>query len=72
MRPDSPASRTALMVAAYRGRHSARADALFDEPWATALTVEEGPELMRARTSSNHLLVRPRVHHTRAAIILRA
>ncbi len=39
------ASRTALLVAAYRARHSLRADALIHDPWARKLAGPEGDEL---------------------------
>lgn len=38
-------SRTALMVAAYRGRASAAADPVCDDPWASALAGDEGRAL---------------------------
>lgn len=38
-------SRTALLVAAYRGRHSTRADAIVQDPWAARLAGAEGNEL---------------------------
>lgn len=42
------ASRTALMIAAFRGRISAQADALFRDPWAAALAGDDGRELALA------------------------
>lgn len=39
------ASRTALMVAAYRARASERPDALISDPWARALAGAEGEEI---------------------------
>jgi len=39
------ASRTALLVASYRARHSSRGDALFRDPWAEKLAGPEGAEL---------------------------
>jgi methyltransferase (TIGR00027 family) len=41
------ASRTAIMVAAYRGRASAAPDAICDDPWALGLAGAEGEELSR-------------------------
>lgn len=41
------ASKTALMVAGYRGRASARPDPICDDPWASRLAGEEGSELAR-------------------------
>jgi methyltransferase (TIGR00027 family) len=43
---DGP-STTALMVAAYRGRATARRDAVCDDPWASALAGDEGREVAR-------------------------
>lgn len=40
------ASRTAMMVAAYRGRSSSRPEPLFCDPWATALAGDHGAQLM--------------------------
>ncbi len=42
---DRAASRTALLVAAYRARHGARPDALVRDSWAAALAGPEGAEL---------------------------
>jgi methyltransferase (TIGR00027 family) len=39
---DRGASRTAVMVAAYRGRATARPERLCDDPWADALAGDEG------------------------------
>ena len=41
------ASKTALMVAGYRGRASARPDPICDDPWAARLAGDEGTELAR-------------------------
>jgi methyltransferase (TIGR00027 family) len=40
-------SRTALFIAAYRARASARQDALFDDPWSAKLAGDDGFELAR-------------------------
>jgi methyltransferase (TIGR00027 family) len=45
---DRPASRTALFVAAYRARASARPGAVCQDPWAAALAGEEGAALAQA------------------------
>ncbi|MNC88015.1 Leucine carboxyl methyltransferase [compost metagenome] len=42
---ENVASRTALMVAAYRARASAAADKLCDDPWAATLAGDLGAEL---------------------------
>lgn len=42
------ASRTAIMIAAFRGRASARPGALFSDPWAEALSGDDGRELADA------------------------
>lgn len=42
------ASRTAIMVAAFRGRASARTDAICDDPWATRLAGADGEQLADA------------------------
>jgi methyltransferase (TIGR00027 family) len=44
---DPGGSRTATLVAAYRGRATARADRLCDDPWAARLAGEEGADLAR-------------------------
>jgi methyltransferase (TIGR00027 family) len=41
----TPASKTALMVAAYRGRASARKDAICNDPFANALAGDDGAAL---------------------------
>jgi methyltransferase (TIGR00027 family) len=41
-------SRTALMVAAYRARATAKKDAICNDPWATALAGDEGHAIARA------------------------
>ena len=46
MTNERPASRTALWVAAYRARASARPDPLCRDPWAAALAGAEGAELL--------------------------
>src|SRR5207245_1848294 len=46
------ASKTALLVAAYRGRASASDDALCCDPWAATLAGSEGLELTRAYDST--------------------
>lgn len=45
MQPDSPASRTAIMVAAYRARASTGEASLCDDPWAEKLAGVDGLEL---------------------------
>lgn len=45
--PDRSSSRTALFMAAYRGRASAREQPVCNDPWAAALAGEEGFELAR-------------------------
>jgi methyltransferase (TIGR00027 family) len=45
MEIDSPASRTAMMVAAYRARATARDQPVCDDPWAGALAGDEGAAL---------------------------
>ena len=47
MHTDSPASRTAMMVAAYRARATARANPICDDPWAAALAGAEGAALAK-------------------------
>ncbi len=47
MDESSAASRTAMMVAAYRARASARPEPLCADPWANALAGDEGAELAR-------------------------
>jgi len=47
MSPDA-ASRTALMVAAYRGRATARASRVCNDPWASRLGGDEGLEIAAA------------------------
>lgn len=47
MRSDSPASQTALMVAAYRARASSRSDAFIRDPWAAALAGDDGLAISR-------------------------
>ena len=44
----SQSSRTALMVAAYRARATAKKDAICNDPWASALAAEEGQAIARA------------------------
>lgn len=44
---DPGGSKTALLVAAYRGRASARTPRLCDDPWAARLAGQEGLELAR-------------------------
>ncbi len=41
------ASRSALMIAAYRGRATARPDALCNDPWATAIAGADGEKYAR-------------------------
>ncbi len=45
MEADNEASRTAMMVAAYRARATARANAICNDPWAEALAGPEGAAL---------------------------
>lgn len=45
MEIDSPASRTAMMVAAYRARATARPEPVCNDPWAGALAGDEGAAL---------------------------
>src|SRR5688500_6826504 len=40
-----PVSKTAFLVAAYRGRATARRDRVCDDPWARALAGDEGREM---------------------------
>ncbi|MGD8606677.1 MAG: SAM-dependent methyltransferase [Myxococcales bacterium] len=47
MREGRAASRTAIMVAAYRGRASSRPDAICSDPWAMSLAGPEGESLSR-------------------------
>ena len=44
---DAGGSKTAMLVAAYRGRAAARTPCLCDDPWAARLAGEEGIELAR-------------------------
>jgi len=44
----TPSNRTALMVAAYRARATARPDPICNDGWAAALAGEEGQEIARA------------------------
>lgn len=50
MRKDSPASKTALMVAGYRALATERREPLFQDPWAQALAGDEGIALANAFT----------------------
>lgn len=45
---EGAASKTAIMVAAYRGLYSARPDAACRDPWAAALAGDEGRAIARA------------------------
>ena len=45
MQADSPASKTALMVCAYRARASARENPICNDPWAAGLAGSDGMEL---------------------------
>jgi methyltransferase (TIGR00027 family) len=45
MEADSPASKTALMVCAYRARASARENPVCNDPWAAGLAGSDGMEL---------------------------
>jgi methyltransferase (TIGR00027 family) len=45
---DDVASRSALMVAAYRGRATARPDPVCSDPWAAAISGADGAEYARA------------------------
>jgi methyltransferase (TIGR00027 family) len=44
---DQSASKTAALVAAYRGRASARSDRICDDPWAAELAGEDGRDFAR-------------------------
>jgi methyltransferase (TIGR00027 family) len=53
---DDVASRSALMVAAYRGRATARPGAVCNDPWAAALAGPDGAEYARAMDERFHAM----------------